>query len=181
MAHAVLTRPAAAVDAGEGAGQQPTLPLVAFVLGVAAVVLGVTVVWYVAAVPVGLAAVVVGIVALRVDRHAADQRARSRATIGMVLGIVAVALGVSAAIFLPRAIDRVDNFFSSLQEDVNQNVNAVNNGLRDDVRSLDRTVTRDLKRLEDQNRRDLAEFEKRTGDALAQLEGRMTAADERTL
>jgi hypothetical protein len=85
-----------------------------------------------------------------------------------MLPLVVFVLGVAAGVL-------------GRQDDVNENVNAVNIGLRDDLRSLDRTVTRDLKRLEDQNRRDLAELEKRTADALAQLEGWITAADERTL
>ena len=157
-----------------------SLPLVALVLGIAGVALGVTVVWYFAAVPVGVVAAVVGLLALRRTDGYEDPRAGGRATIGAVLGLVAIVLGVSAAYLLPRAVDRVDHFFSSLQDDVNQNVNEVNVGLRDDVRSLDRTVTRDLRRLEDQNRRDLEDLERREGDALSQLESRLTAADGRT-
>ena len=119
---------------------------------------------------------IVGLVALRrVDAYE-DSRARSRATIGAVLGTVAIVLGVSAAFFLPRVIDRVDGFFSGLQDDVNKNVRSVNKGLQSDVNSLDRTLTRDLGRLEIQNRRDLDTLEKRTSDALAQLENRLTAA-----
>jgi hypothetical protein len=156
-----------------------SLPLVAFVLGIAAVVLGVTVVWYFAAVVIGLAAVVVGSFAQRRTRVPADDRARARATIGTVLGVVAVVLGVCAAFLLPRAVDRVDRFFGTLQDGVNHNVNVVNKGLRSDVDNLDKAVTRDLHRLETSNKSDLNALEKRSTDSLSQLEGRLNGLDTR--
>src|SRR3954462_13443344 len=75
-----------------------TLPLVTLVLGIAGAALGVVVVWYVAAIVLGVAAVVVGAVALRRARTGTDPRGHSRTTIGMMLGAIAVVLGVSAAI-----------------------------------------------------------------------------------
>ena len=113
-----------------------TLPLVALVLGIAAITLGVTVVWNFAAVPVGLAAAIVGIMGLRRAHHYDDPRARGRATIGAVLGLVAIVLGVSAAYFLPRVVDRVDAFFTDMQDDVNEAVLEV--GERGAVAALER-------------------------------------------
>jgi hypothetical protein len=175
MATTVATRSATSSERAEA--RHVPLALVAFVLGIAAVTLAVTVIWYFAAIPIGAAAVVTGIVALRRgDDDAADTRARGRATTGAVLGLVAMVLGVSAAYFLPRVMDRVDTFFNGLQRDVNQNVIEVNRGLRGDVDRIDRTVTRDLKRLEDSNRADLADLERRNAEALSQLESRLNAA-----
>ena len=169
-------------DEDSGSVPPPTpssLPLVAFVLGTAAVVLGVTVVWYFAAVVIGLAAVVVGSIALRRTGPGHDIRGRSRATIGTVLGIVAIVLGICAAFLLPRVVDRVDRFFGSLQHGVNHNVSVVNQGLRSDVDNLNRSVTRDLHRLETSNKSDLSSLEKRSTDSLSQLEGRLNALDAR--
>ncbi|MFN8028647.1 MAG: hypothetical protein U0W40_20515 [Acidimicrobiia bacterium] len=160
---------------GAGSAEVSPLALVAYVLGIAAVVLGVTAVWYFAAIPIGLAAFVVGIVALRRPAPAGDRRARTRATIGAVLGLVAIILGLCAWYFLPRVVDDVSDFFTDAQNNVNHNVDTVNRGLTADVRSLDRTVTADLKRLETQNREDLAQLEKRSNDSLAQLEARVNA------
>ena len=141
-----------------------TLPLVTLVLGIAGVALGVVVIWYIAAIALGLGAVVVGIVALRRTRADADPKERSRATIGTMLGAIAILLGVCAAILLPHAVDRVDHFFATMQHDVNQNVDTVSRGLRSDVNSLDRSTARDLHRLERQNRGDLDQLERRSND-----------------
>lgn len=169
-------RPTRPERVGAGNAEVAPVALVAYVLGIAAVVLGMTVIWYFAAIPIGIAAVVVGAFALRSPRTAGDHRARTRATIGAVLGLVAVVLGVCAWYFLPRVVDDVSSFFSDAQRDVNHNVDTVNQGLKSDVRSLDQTVTADLRRLEDQNRLDLDTLERRTADSLSQLETRMTAA-----
>lgn len=154
-----------------------TLPLVTLVLGIAGVALGVVVIWYVAAIALGLGAVVVGIVALRRTRAAADPRERSRATLGTMLGAIAILLGVCAAILLPHAVDRVDRFFSTMQQDVNQNVNTVSHGLRSDVNRLDRSTARDLRRLERQNRGDLDQLERRSNASLADLSGRLASVE----
>src|SRR5204863_6689255 len=95
-----------------------TLPLVTLVLGAAGVALGVVVIWYLAAIALGLCAVIVGIVALHRTRTDADPRAQSRAIIGTLLGAIAILLGVGAAFLLPRATDRVDRFFATMQHDV---------------------------------------------------------------
>jgi hypothetical protein len=165
-----------------------TLPLVALVLGIAGAALGVVVVWYIAAIVLGVAAIAVGIVALRRTRTGTDARGHSRATIGMMLGAIAVVLGVSAAILLPHAVDRVDNFFSTMQNDVNHNVDSVNRGLRADVSSLDRSTARDLRRVERQNRSDLDQLERRSnesltslGERLDTLDGKLTDAERRDL
>ena len=110
----------------------------------AGVVLGVTVIWFFAAIPIGVAAVVVGIVARRRVASYHDPRAASRATIATALGCVAILLGVTGAIFLPRVMDRADRFLASIQQDVNDDVGLVNDGLSPDVNRLDRTLTRDL-------------------------------------
>ncbi len=154
-----------------------TLPMVTLVLGAAGVALGVTVIWYPAAIVLGVCAVVVGILGLRRTREDTDPRGRSRAVIGTMLGGIAVLLGVGAALLLPHAVDRVDNFFSTVQHDVNHNVDAVSRGLRSDVKSLDRSTARDLDRLERQNRSDLAQFEKRSNDSLANLSGRLAGVE----
>src|SRR6478752_1468473 len=125
-----VTPPAGADGDGDGDGDQDavartrpsTLPLVALVLGIAGAALGVVVVWYIAAIVLGVAAIAVGIVALRRTRTGTDPRGHSRATIGMMLGAIAIVLGVSAAILLPHAVDGDDNFFSAMQHDVNHNV-----------------------------------------------------------
>ena len=156
-----------------------TLPLVTLVLGIVGVALGVVVIWYPAAIALGLAAVVVGVLALRRSRADVDPRAQSRATIGTMLGAIAILLGVSAAILLPHAVDRVDHFFASMQHDVNQNVDVVSRGLRSDVNSLDRSTARDLHRLERQNRADLEQFEKRSNDSLDQLGGKLASVESK--
>jgi hypothetical protein len=150
-----------------------SLPLVALVLGIAGVALGLTVIWFFAAIPVGIVSIVIGLVARRRLAELDDPRAPSRATIGTALGFVAVLLGVSGAIFLPRAIHRADSFFGGIQDDVNTNVGLVNHGLSRDVDRLDRTLTRDLRRFEAQNRSDLDDLERRTNSALAALETRL--------
>ncbi len=102
-----------------------------------------------------------------------DPRAASRATIGIALGCVAILLGITGAYFLPRVMDRADRFLSTIQQDVNQNVDLVNNGLSRDVDRLDRTLTRDLSRFERDNHRDVTDLENRTAATLKQLEDRM--------
>ena len=102
--------------------------------------------------------------------RALDPRARSRAVIGAVLGLVAILLGISGAIYLPRVMDRADRFIGSVQDDVNKNVALVNNGTQRDVDRLDRTLTRDLLRFENQNKSDVTGFEQRTSAALTKLE-----------
>ena len=158
-------------------GTASTLPLVTLVLGIAGAALGVVVVWYIAAIVLGIAAVAVGIVALRRARTATDPRGHSRATIGMMLGAIAIVLGVSAAILLPHAIDRVDNFFSTMQDDVNHNVDSVNRGLRSDVNNLDRSTARDLRRVERQNKSDLDQLERRSNESLVNLGARLDKLD----
>jgi hypothetical protein len=174
MTTSVVTR-ATPTAPGRADTRPAPLALVAFVLGVAAVALGVTVVWYFAAIPIGATALVVGILALRRTDLDVDPRARGRATTGAVLGFVAIVLGASAWYFLPRAVDDVSSFFTSVQADVNHNVDTVNRGLQSDVNRIDRTVSRDLRRLEDQNRKDLYGLERRNSEALSQLEARMNA------
>ena len=142
-------------------------------LGAAGVVLGVTVIWFFAAIPIGVAAVVIGIVARRRVASYHDPRAASRATIATALGCVAILLGVTGAIFLPRVMDRADRFLGSIQQDVNDDVGLVNDGLSADVNRLDRTLTRDLQRFERDNHRDLRELEDRTAATLKALEDRM--------
>jgi hypothetical protein len=189
----VRNRSAAAAEPGDGAPPEaevpeptgvaepvdPThavLPLVALVLGVAGTALGVSIVWYFAAVPVGIAALAVGVFAhRRVSKdRTADARARSRSVIGAVLGLVAILLGISGAIYLPRVMDRADRFIGSVQDDVNENVRLVNNGTERNVDRLDRTLTRDLLRFENQNKADVTGLEQRTSAALATLEERMS-------
>jgi len=152
------------------------LPLVALVLGVAGSALGVSVIWYFAAIPTGIAAIAVGVIAHRRVTAASDTdpRSRSRAVIGAVLGLVAIVLGISGAIYLPRVMDRADRFIGSVQDDVNENVRLVNNGTQRDVDQLDRTLTRDLERFENQNKADVTGLEQRTSTALATLESRMS-------
>ncbi len=154
-----------------------TLPLVTLVLGIAGVALGVVVIWYIAAIALGLVAVIVGVVALRRTRGDADPKERSRATIGTMLGAIAILLGVCAAILLPHAVDRVDHFFATMQDDVNQNVDTVSRGLRSDVNRLDRSTARDLHRLERQNRGDLDQLERRSNASLADLSGRLAQVE----
>jgi len=149
------------------------LPLVACVLGVAGVILGITVIWFFAAIPVGLVSVLVGLVARARVHTYDDSRASSRATIGIALGCVAILLGITGAYFLPRMMDRADNFLGTIQRDVNQNVNQVNNGLTRDVDRLDRTLTRDLARFERDNHRDLTDLENRTAATMKALEDRV--------
>jgi hypothetical protein len=185
---------AAPTDATEPDEQPPsaaatsTLPLVTLVLGIAGAALGVVVIWYLAAIVVGLAAVVVGLVALRKTRAVEDDRGQSRATIGAMLGAIALVLGISAAILLPHAMSRVDGFFATLRSEVNHNVTSVNRGLRADVNRLDRSNARDLRRAERQNKSDLDQLEQRTGKTLddlaghiAQVETRLTDAERRDL
>jgi hypothetical protein len=170
--------PTAVAEAVPAEVAQPVhapLPLVALVLGVSGVALGLTVIWFFAAIPTGVAALVVGLVAHRRLAMTADPRARSRAVIGAVLGLVAILLGISGAIFLPRVMDRADHFIGSVQNDVNQNVRLVNNGTQHNVDQLDRTLTRNLHQFEDQNRRDVTGLEQRTAQALTTLEARMSA------
>lgn len=164
-------------DLAEPAEPGPAvLPLVALVLGVAGCALGLSVIWFFAAIPTGIAAVVVGVVARRRVSAASDMdpRSRSRAVIGAVLGLVAIVLGISGAVYLPRALDRADRFIGSVQDDVNENVALVNDGTQRNVDQLDRTLTRDLKRFEDQNKADVTGLEQRTSAALATLESRMS-------
>ena len=161
------------LSAPEAPGHAP-LPLVALVLGIAGVVLGVTVVWFFAAIPIGIVAVVIGVVARRRVAAYHDHRAASRATIGTALGCVAILLGVTGAIFLPRVMDRADRFLSSIQQDVNDDVEMVNRGLSQDVDRLDRTLTRDLRRFEAENHRDLPELEDRTAATLKRWRSRST-------
>ena len=149
------------------------LPLVAFVLGIAGVILGVTVIWFFAAIPVGLISVLVGLVA-RGRLHADDDpRAPARATIGIALGCVAILLGVTGAYFLPRVMDRADRFLNGIEQDVNQNVDLVNNGLTRDVDRLDRTLTRDLARFERSNHQNVKDLEDRTAATMKALEDRL--------
>jgi hypothetical protein len=156
-----------------------TLPLVTLVLGIAGCALGVVVIWYLAAIAVGLGAVGVGTVALRRARADVDPRGHSRATIGAMLGAIAIVLGVSAAILLPHAMNRVDGFFSTLRSEVNHNVNSVNRGLQADVDRLDRSTARDLRRAERQNKSDLDQLEKRTNASLVDLSGRIAQVETR--
>jgi hypothetical protein len=149
------------------------LPLVALVLGAAGVVLGVTVVWFFAAIPIGIAAVVTGMVARRRIGSYNDVRAASRATIATALGCVAILLGVTGAIFLPRVMDRADRFLGTIQQNVNNDVGLVNNSLNRDVDRLDLTLSRDLRRFERDNHRDLRDLEDRTAATLKALEDRM--------
>jgi hypothetical protein len=164
-------------EAPETASAPPSevhaLPQVALVLGIAGVILGVTVIWFFAAIPVGLVSVLVGLVArARIHRYE-DPRSSSRATMGIALGCVAILLGVTGAYYLPRVMDRADNFLATIQRDVNQNVNQVNNGLTRDVDRLDRTLTRDLARFERDNHRDLKDLEDRTAATMKALEDRL--------
>lgn len=152
-----------------------SLPLVALVLGIAGVVLGVTVIWFFAAIPIGILSVATGIVARTRLAAYDDPRAASRVTIGTALGFVAILLGVTGAVFLPRVIDRADRFLASVQQDVNQNIGLVNHGLSRDVDRLDRTLTRDLHRFEAQNRADLNDLEVRTNNTMKALETRLNA------
>ncbi|MGZ8752518.1 MAG: hypothetical protein ACXW1S_06010 [Acidimicrobiia bacterium] len=167
----------APVPADVAGAAHAVLPLVALVLGVAGAALGVSVIWYFAAIPTGISAVVVGVIAHRRVARATDSdpRERSRAVIGAVLGLVAIVLGISGALYLPRVMDRADRFIGSVQDDVNENVRLVNNGTQRDVDRLDATLTRDLKRFEDQNKADVTGLEQRTSAALATLEARMAA------
>jgi hypothetical protein len=166
----------APVESGSDAPAHAALPLVALVLGIAGVALGVSVIWYFAAVPIGVAALVIGLIALRrvTTNHDADPKARSRAVIGAVLGLVAILLGISGSIYLPRVMHRADRFIQSVQDDVNDNVRLANNGTQHDVDRLDRTLTRDLLRFENQNKSDVTGLEQRSGVALTTLENRMT-------
>jgi hypothetical protein len=152
-----------------------SLPLVALVLGIAGVALGLTVIWFFAAIPIGIVTVAIAIAARRHASSYTDARAMPRATVGMALGCVALMLGVSGAIFLPRVIDRWDRFLGSVQQDVNDDVGLVNRGLSRDVSELDRTLTRDLRRFEAQNRADLEQLERRSAATLAALEARLSA------
>ncbi len=158
-----------------------SLPIAAFVLGISAVVLGVTIFWYGAAIVVGLGAIGVGWAALRRVSTSTDNRERTRAIIGTVLGAVAIILGVTAAFLLPRVVDRVDNFFGTLQHGVNRNVDSVNRGLQADVDRLDRTTSRDLKRLEKSNREDLALFDKRSNESIMQLGNHLSEVESRLI
>jgi hypothetical protein len=172
----IRTAPHGETDA-EHPPRATTLPLVTLVLGIAGASLGVVVIWYLAAFVVGLCAVAVGIVALRRARADTDPRAQSRATIGTMLGAIAIVLGVSAALLLPHAVNRVDDFFASLRNEVNHNVNSVNRGLRSDVNRLDRSTARDLRRVERQNRSDLDQLERRSNESLANLSGRLAEVE----
>jgi hypothetical protein len=156
-----------------GAPAYASLPLVALVLGVAGVVLGVTVVWFFAAIPVGIVSVAVGLIVRRRIASYDDPRALPRATIGTALGLVAILLGVTSAVFLPRLVERADRFLASVQQDVNDDVGLVNGGLSRDVNRLDRTLSRDLRRFEAQNRADLQELENRTDATMTALETRL--------
>ena len=153
-------RVAAAGSSGEGSGAaepgHAPLPLVALVLGAAGVVLGVTLIWFFAAIPIGIAAVVFGVVARRRVASYHDPRAASRATIATALGCVAILLGVTGAIFLPRVMDRADRFLASIQQDVNDDVGLVNDGLscrREPARPEPDRAT--FERFERDNHRDL--------------------------
>ncbi len=87
-----------AADA-EGPGTAHTnLPVVTLVLGIAAVTLGVTVVWYLAAIVIGLAAVTSAVIARRRAPLTAGGHPDTRTTVGAVLGTIAIALGVGAAV-----------------------------------------------------------------------------------
>jgi hypothetical protein len=131
------------------------------------------VIWFFAAIPVGIVSVATGLYARRHVGEYHDSRAASRATIGTALGCVAILLGVTGAIFLPRILERADRFLGTIQQDVNKDVGTVNNGLSRDVDRLDRTLTRNLATFETQNHRDLTEFENRTAATLKALEDRM--------
>jgi hypothetical protein len=174
--------PEPAEEAAATIAPNAPLPLVACVLGVAGVILGITVIWFFAAIPVGLVSVLVGLVArARIHRYE-DPRSSSRATIGIALGCVAILLGITGAYFLPRMMDRADNFLGTIQRDVNQNVNQVNHGLTRDVDRLDRTLSRDLARFERDNHRDVTDLENRTAATMKALEDRVQkdVGDSRT-
>jgi hypothetical protein len=166
------------VDRAVARREPGALPLVALVLGVAGVVLGITVLWYFAAIPVGLAAVVVGTVALR-RCEPFDHRNRGRSTIGGVLGGIAVVLGISAAVFLPRMIHRADNFFSTLQGDVNDNVALVTDSVQQDVNRIDRNVNRDLRRLERSNQQDVSELNAQSRETVRHFEAQLAEVERR--
>ena len=166
-------QPQTGVESASAPETHAPLPQVALVLGIAGVILGVTVIWFFAAIPVGLVSILVGLIArARIHRYE-DPRSSSRATVGIALGCVAILLGVTGAYYLPRVMDRADNFLATIQRDVNQNVNQVNNGLTRDVDRLDRTLSRDLARFERDNHRDLKELEDRTAITLKALEDRI--------
>lgn len=158
-------------DASDNPFNTP-LPLVALVLGVSGVVLGITVIWFFAAIPVGMVAVAIGVVARRRIESHDDPRGASRATIAIALGCVAMLLGVTGAIFLPRVMDRADRFLGTMQQSVNTDVATVNSGLERDVDRLDRTLSRDLRRFERSNHQNLTDLENRTSASLKALEDR---------
>lgn len=178
---AIPTTPApglVALDEGVDVSTGPTnLPLVAVVLGIAGVALGASVVWYLPAIVVGGAAVAVGFLAFR--RHQLSGRARSNATVGAVLGVIAIVLGISAAVFLPRMVQRVDDFFGTLQGDVNHNVTKVTDSVQRDVDRIDRTVSRDLRRLEASNRRDVDSLNRQSSETFDRLEAQMRDVETR--
>jgi F0F1-type ATP synthase membrane subunit c/vacuolar-type H+-ATPase subunit K len=151
------------------------LAFFALALGVAGAVLGVTVVWFSAAVPLGVAAVVTGGVALR-RPHIGSHR--SRAVLGIVLGLVALLLGILSAILLPMVLHRADDALTGARDDIVSQVDRVDRSLASDVDQLDTTISRELRQLERQNDRELTGFERTSADDLRRLEHRMAAAEK---
>jgi hypothetical protein len=170
-----VREPEGAEPTDQAGANAASLALVALVLGIAGTVLGVTVVWFFAAIPLGLAACVTGWLALRRPQ---TEHHRTRAVLGLVLGLVALLLGVLGAIVVPPLLERADTALSNAETDVNANIRQVDSSVSSDVDRLDRTMSRDLDRLERKNKDDLLQFEAATGDTLTRLEQRIAATEK---
>lgn len=158
------------VEARTDPGSAVSLPFVALVLGISATVLGLTVIWFFAAIPLGIAAVVVGVMA---NRRGAEGRHHTRAVLGLVLGTVAILLGITGAVFMPRFMARMDAALGNVENDVTDDIEMIDSSVSSDVNRLDKSMARDLRRLDAANRANLLQFEHATSETLTRLEQRI--------